>query len=214
MSLATGPIADEAEGPSLATRPHALGSSSGGPSSASASASIMLDMMGMGPALRALCHADHLWWHGLVHGGLRRQIDAYDGLCWKMPLQHEDPLTHCMCFLRRLACNDCCYYVGITESPIRRWEAHSRKYTTMYLVYVAETSRTTAALEMAILQRVAGGNLRCENDSLGGEAASSGSPHFLYIATRESGLLRGKYRAPKRSRMQSADIMQDLRFGG
>jgi hypothetical protein len=221
-SLATRPIADKAEGPSLATwpfadaadgassslatRPHSVGGSS---------ASYMLDLVEIGPSVRALHHADHFWWHGLVHSGRRQQIAAYDGMVWKMPLQHEDPFTHCMGLLGRLVRNDCCYYVGITESPIRRWEAHSRKYTTMYLVYVAETSRTTAALESRILHKVAFGSLMCENNSRGGEAASSGSPHYLYVATREIGLLRGSYRAPKRSRgMRSADVRQDIREWG
>ena len=228
-SLAAGPIADEAEGPSLATRPHALGSSSprgvalatssGGASSASASvggstASSLVGLLDMGPSMRALHYADHFWWHGLVHSGLRQQIACYNGIVWKMPQRVEDPFTHCMSLLGRLVRNDCCYYVGITESPIRRWEAHARKYTTMYLVYVAETSRTTAALEMAVLNKVAFGSLKCENDSRGGEAASSGSPHYLYVAARESGLMRGNYREPKRSRLRTADVMEEIRGWG
>ena len=179
-------------------------------SAASASAaSGERSLLDMGPAERAFCQSNHFWWHELVHSGLRQRIAAYSGIVWKMPEHYEDPLTHCMRVIRRLAGNDCCYYVGITESPIRRWEAHCTKYTTMYLLYVAETSRTTAAFEMAILRRVAFVSLMCENDSFGGESASSASPHYLYVVTRESGLLRGSYRAPKRSRMR-ANIMDDL----
>ena len=201
------------DGPS-ASSAIGLGASSASASVVGSTASHMLDLLNLGPALRALHHADHLWWHDLVHSGHRQQIAAYDGLVWKMPLRHEDPLTHCMCLLRRLVRNDSCYYVGITESPIRRWEAHSRKYTTMYLVYVAATSRTTASLEMAILHKVAFGSLMCENNSLGGEAASSGTPHYLYVAVRESGLLRGNYREPKRSRFGSCDVAEDIRRWG
>ena len=43
----------------------------------------------------------------------------------------------------------------------------------MYLLYVAETSRTTAAFEMAILRQVAFVSLMCENDSFGGVRVSS-----------------------------------------
>ena len=208
---ACGLVASDAPSASSAI---GLGASSASASVVGSTASHMLDLLNLGPALRALHHADHLWWHDLVHSGHRQQIAAYDGLVWKMPLCHEDPLTHCMCLLRRLVRNDSCYYVGITESPIRRWEAHSRKYTTMYLVYVAATSRTTASLEMAILHKVAFGSLMCENNSLGGEAASSGTPHYLYVAVRESGLRRGNYREPKRSRFGSCDVAEDIRRWG
>ena len=58
------------------------------------------------------------------------------------------------------------------------------------------------------------GSLMCENNSLGGEAASSGTPHYLYVAVRESGLLRGNYREPKRSRFGSCDVAEDIRRWG
>ena len=169
-------------------------------------------LLDMGPAERAMYQSDRFWWHALVHSGLRQHIAAYSGIVWKMPEQYEDPLPHCMRVIRRLAGNDCSYYAGITESPIRRWEAHCTKYTTMYLLYVAETSRATAGLEQAILREFAFRSLMCENDSHGGESASSASPHYLYVVARESGQLRGSYRAPKRSRMRATvmDYLQGI----
>ena len=82
----------------------------------------------------------------------------------------------------------------------------------MYLLYVAETSMTTAAFEMAILRQFVFVSLLRENQSYGGECASSASPHYLYVCTRESGLLRGSYPAPKRSRMSASfmDIVQGI----
>ena len=170
-----------------------------------------LSFLLMGPAERALYQLDRFWWHELVHSGLRQRIASYADVAWKMPERYEDPLTHCMRVIRLLAGNNCSYYVGITESPTRRWESHCRRqYDTMYLLYVAETSRTTAGLEQAILSEVAFRSLLCENNSYGGESASSATPHFLYVVTRESGNMRGHYPEPKRSRMR-ATVMDDIR---
>ena len=210
ISPASGPIdvSDGADSVAGAATPCIAATIRTSATAAAALCSAVSDL-DLGPAERALYQSDRFWWHELVHSGLRHRIAAYSGIVWKMPERHEDPLIHCMRVIRRLAGNTCCYYVGITESPIRRWEAHCTKYTTMYLLYVAETSRTTAAFEMSILRQIAFGSLMFENDSFGGESASSASPHYLYVVTRESGLLRGSYRAPRRSRMR-ANIMDDL----
>ena len=127
-----------------------------------------------------------------------------------MPRRDEDVLAHCLRVIKRLVENGDSYYVGITESPIRRWESHSAKYTTMHLLLVAESSRTTADLEMSILQKFAFQSLKCENGSFGGECASIGSPHYLYVVSRSLGLLRGTYREPKRPRMK-ATVADDCR---
>jgi len=162
----------------------------------------------LGPAEAELQRCDQYWWLDLVHNGLRCRISECDGIIWKMPTRHEDPFRHCMNFLGRI--KGVAYYIGITESPPLRWESHSHKYDLMYLVWVAQSSRETAALEKQLLDRVAFRSLSCENRSYGGERPSAGSPHFVYVCTRESGLMRGNYGVPRRGGKWSASVEESL----
>jgi len=162
----------------------------------------------LGPAEAELQRRDQYWWLDLVHNGLRCRISECDGIIWKMPTRHADPFRHCMNFLGRI--KGVAYYIGITESPPLRWESHSHKYDLMYLVWVAQSSRETADLEKQLLDRVAFRSLSCENRSYGGERPSAGSPHFVYVCTRESGLMRGNYGVPRRGGKWSASVEESL----
>ena len=62
----------------------------------------------------------------------------------------------------------------------------------MYVIAVAQSSRTTGAWERELIQRFRQ-PLMCANSGAGGEGASGGSPHFLYCIFRSDALMR---RAP------------------
>ena len=178
------------------------------PSSLYGPVSALADVGLAAPALFALNRADQFWWHELIHAGLRQRIAAEGDIVWRMPLRNQDPLSHCFAVIARL--DDVAYYVGITESPVARWQDHNFKgYVCMRLLFVAESSHITAGLERAILERLAYRSLRCENASYGGEGASRGSPHFLYVVTRQNSLLRRTFGTAKRSRFSST-VAEDI----
>ena len=58
----------------------------------------------------------------------------------------------------------------------------------MHVVAVCLTSRQTGQIERELISRSRTGHL-CNNVGAGGERASAGSPHFVYLCT-SSGLLR------------------------
>ena len=75
------------------------------------------------------------------------------------------------------------FYIGITENPERRFEEHlgsGVNWDEQIILVEARTSATTASLEQELLAYF-GKWSRCTNLSRGGECASSGSPHFLYL---------------------------------
>ena len=89
------------------------------------------------------------------------------------------------------------FYIGITESPDRRWGEHCaaggmRHWQMMLVLVQATTSSTTAAMEQLLLSEF-GSRYQCHNVGPGGECASAGSPHFLYILLAQDGLLRRSY---------------------
>ena len=91
------------------------------------------------------------------------------------------------------------FYVGITENPVARWRSdHQRRFEHMVVCYEASSSFDTSALERRLIRHclnpdggfLSFGNRRCLNAGLGGEHASCGSPHYLYIAYRADALTR------------------------
>lgn len=76
------------------------------------------------------------------------------------------------------------FYIGITESPHRRFREHSegggQTWERMVVLVQAVSSSTTASLERELLREF-GDRTLCHNNSAGGEGASAGSPHFLYM---------------------------------
>ena len=76
------------------------------------------------------------------------------------------------------------FYIGITESPHRRFREHSegggQTWERMVVLVQAVSSSTTASLERELLREF-GDRTLCHNNSAGGEGAWAGSPHFLYM---------------------------------
>ena len=75
------------------------------------------------------------------------------------------------------------FYVGITRDPARRWEQHQARnssWSHMTVVVEARDSVATSTVEMQTLVFWRGDPL-CLNRSSGGESATLGSPHYVYV---------------------------------
>ena len=85
--------------------------------------------------------------------------------------------------------DDLAFYLGITENPARRFSDHIRHWDQYIILVEAGSSRITASMEIALLREL-GGRRGCHNVGLGGETASAGSPHYLYLCASTMSLLR------------------------
>ena len=76
------------------------------------------------------------------------------------------------------------FYIGITENPPRRWDEHrdtpGTSWERMTVLVQAPSSAVTKAIEQELLEQWSGKFL-CHNVGKGGEHASAGGPHFVYI---------------------------------
>ena len=111
---------------------------------------------------------------------------------WRCPAADADPYNHCCQVINEISSAP--FYIGITECPERRLEDHDGTGTCgfqpdMVALVEARTSRDTAALERALLRTYRHYPM-CHNVSAGGEGASWGSPHFLYVLRASSPLIR------------------------
>ena len=90
--------------------------------------------------------------------------------------QHSDAVV------RKIVARRKGFYVGITRDPARRWEQHQlrRIWSHMTIVVEARDSSLSRAVEMQILLFWRGNQL-CWNASGGGESATPGSPHYVYV---------------------------------
>ena len=108
---------------------------------------------------------------------------------------------HAMEFIRSLGMR--AFYIGITACPANRWNGldsmpgHCLQWDTMTVLFEARSSVDTAQLERRLIA-ACHWNPVMANVGGGGERAGSGSPHYLYIVTRRSGLIR--YYARRRPR--------------
>ena len=94
---------------------------------------------------------------------------------------------------RRVRREPFAYYLGITECPSRRFAMHqaSGSWARMVLLAKARSSRETVFLERALIkEQLDNLNLRCHNFGPGGECASAGTPHYLYLLVGHNNLLR------------------------
>ena len=91
--------------------------------------------------------------------------------------------------IRRALVSGAAVYVVIAENVARRWSEHAPLWDRLDVLVEARTSETTAQLERQLLSEFGGHHL-CQNAGLGGESASSGSPHFLYMVVPHNGLIR------------------------
>ena len=85
--------------------------------------------------------------------------------------------------------NDNVFYLGITENPERRFSDHFRHWDLEILLVEAASSRVTASMEISLLREL-GGRSNCQNIGPGGETASAGSPHYLYLCVAMMSLMR------------------------
>ena len=84
-------------------------------------------------------------------------------------------------------------YVGITENPRRRFDEHlaaNSAWETCRVLVQAPTSRETAAIERFLISRIRDRFFLCSNYGPGGERASQGMPHFVYVVVGGSLLRR------------------------
>jgi hypothetical protein len=150
------------------------------------------------------------WWHSLVSPGLRSRVAASGDIVWCLPDQALDEsgmLEHCCSVVRHHTALQ--FYIGITERPDERWEAHARSgYSAMHIIACAVTSATTARIERALIARFR--SYRCANLSAGGERASAGSPHFVYIVYRADLLTRRAATGGGSRARSRITVMEDL----
>ena len=159
------------------------------------------------------------WWHYVVSPGMRARVAASGDIYWRLPEQESDEsgmLEHAHFQVRRCSSSNRQFYIGITERPDERWEAHARGgYSTMWIVACAASSSVTARLERCLIYAHRG-NLHCANVGGGGERASAGSPHFVYVTFRSDGLLRraggGGGGSTGRGRFRMPSVEEDLRY--
>ena len=85
--------------------------------------------------------------------------------------------------------DDVVFYLGIIENPARRFPDHIRQWDQYILLVEAGSSRITASMEIELLREL-GGRRNCQNVGLGGETASAGSPHYLYLCVATMSLMR------------------------
>ena len=96
------------------------------------------------------------------------------------------------------------FYIGISENVVNRWmgtagmTGHRRGWDGMTVLYEASTSRQTGALERQLIAHFMPHSLTCHNVGCGGERASAGSPHYLYIVWKDNALLRFWYKMQSR----------------
>ena len=76
------------------------------------------------------------------------------------------------------------FYIGITENPLRRWDEHLRDdsmaWARMDLMVRARSSAMTAPIEKTLATCFKHVFL-CHNLGDGGERASAGMPHYVYL---------------------------------
>ena len=162
-----------------------------------------------------------LWWQRYMPNCLLAQISSCPDVVFRFPEAEphntSDWVAHCLGVFRSCATGGS-YYWGITEHPLRRWEeSHCLTYSRMHVVAVCLTSRQTGQIERELISRSRAGRL-CSNVGAGGERASAGSPHFVYLCT-SSGLLRrsraGGGGRGGRGRTRMGSVMDDIAwFGG
>ena len=164
----------------------------------------------LGSAEFALMREERFWWHSLVHAEVRARVHRATDIFWRIPEKHASVIEHCLALISRL---DVCYYIGITEQLCLRWDCHAQNgYVAMYVVWVSTTSRETARLEQDLLFRV-GQSSRCENASKGGERASQGSPHYVYIVVKPNNLMRRNFGGRNSGRWSMDDCPMNTLYG-
>ena len=105
--------------------------------------------------------------------------------------QVGEAFDFCRRRLDNIASRGAAFYIGITENPARRWEQHASDGLWSHLQVLVEGphSGITSCLERRLVERFRD-RLMCQNVGPGGECASAGRPHYLYVLVGLSGLIR------------------------
>lgn len=112
-----------------------------------------------------------------------------------------DALEHSRAAISQIIRRGLPFYIGITEHPQRRWLEHCEQglgmWARMDVLVQAPRSSITASLERQLLQ-IHRAHPYCTNVASGGERASAGSPHYLYVLVGQApGLIRRRPPAPR-----------------
>ena len=119
-------------------------------------------------------------------------------------VEGADLEAHCR---RIVASKRGAFYIGITEAPMVRWAGkagHRREWDGMDVIAAFVSSAESGAMERVLISAFTGRDRsaaplsdllgpsprRCQNIGRGGEHASVGSPHFVYVVWRFNTLLR------------------------
>ena len=149
----------------------------------------------------AMAGSSHMGAMGLSVGGGFRAALARQGqgrrhavhvFCMHGAMDSDRAYEHARARVRAVANAGRAFYLGITENPDRRFGEHlgtNPGWAYMTVLLQAPSSRHTAALEMRLLVTY-GPSLQCLNKSSGGERASCGTPHYLYMLVADNGLIR------------------------
>ena len=148
-----------------------------------------------------------IWWHSVVPSSLLKAVASNRDVAFDLPTvqpeTRDEWVTHCIGAIRR---RSRAFYIGISEQPLLRWEYHACDgFVEMHILLVASSSAHTAWVEMALIASCRG-NLRCSNIGAGGERASRGSPHYLYVVWRCNALMR-RARGGGRWTMSDCSVM-------
>ena len=87
------------------------------------------------------------------------------------------------CAIRAVIADGNSFYIGITENFDRRWDEHVWEFPSWYRMDVlvrARSSAVTAPIERELIKTFKS-VLLCHNSGLGGERASGGMPHYVYL---------------------------------
>ena len=78
------------------------------------------------------------------------------------------------------------FYIGITERPRARLADHQANGFKSFWLYVFPSSRQSGPAEVALIKTLRA-RPQCLNVGAGNERASSGQPHYLYVAWKPAG---------------------------
>lgn len=121
---------------------------------------------------------------GIFNHCLKRQSENKNILACTLLSHCKDEVTN---FRERMGIRLCCFKVGMTSNPVKRFIMYQAKgYTAMRILSQSPSADTTAMLEAALISEF-GKHVGCHNKpSSGGEGAMNRAnppppPYFVYI---------------------------------
>ena len=153
------------------------------------------------------------WWARVIPPPTLMRIHASIEISLKLPVcppdDEVDWLDHCRAIVRRVS--DGTFYIGIANDPPKRFQQHAcNGFDRMTVLAAVESSSVSGRLERGLLSEYLGKNT-CMNTGAGGESASPGSPHFVYVVWREDGMMRRAHGGSSKWSADSADVQAFIR---